>query len=661
MAKTEEERPLRYEERPPELEPTSFEEGFTLKTILGALFVGFIMMPGSIYLGLVVGAELGPAAEWTTIILFTEVARRSFTTMRRQELYLIWYMAGGLAGFAVGGLALAGGPFAGLIWAQYLRQSPPAEQFGIANQIPTWWAPPHNSPAILERTFLHHDWLIPILMMLMGNVLGRAQWIGLGYILFRMTSDTERLPFPLAPIAAQGATALAEVSREEESWRWPVFSVGTMIGLVYGTIYVFVPIVTGVLLTEPLQIIKIPFIDLTPNTEGIFPASKMALGTDLGAVLVGFVLPFPIVAGQFIVSMFSNFLLVPIWYRATGGQAFKTWRPGMNLIQTEMATGIDVWMSVGIGIAVAIAVIGLYTVIKGALKPKALREQRAIPEGRGDIPIAAAVAAWLTAAVTYIIVCHLLVPKFPFWILIVFGLGWSPINSYVSARLIGLTGRGVGIPYLAQATFILSGYKGVDIWFAPVPLYDHGWASQRFREIELTGTRFMSVVKAELFMLVLVLVCSFLFWSFYWKLGPVPSSAYPYAQTYWPLSAFWQSYWATATRDVNPWLLKTLKPNLIVGVFGGAFVLYGILGMFRVPIMWFYGLISGMGAATTGVIPMFLGAMLGRYYFARRFGLRRWPLYTPVLLAGYACGTGLIGMAGISLAIVLKSVRVLPY
>ena len=58
---------------------------------------------------------------------------------------------------------------------------------------------------------------------------------------------------------------------------------------------------------------------------------------------------------------------------------------------------------------------------------------------------------------------------------------------------------------------------------------------------------------------------------------------------------------------------------------------------------------------------MFLGAMLGRYYFARRFGLRRWPIYTPVLLAGYACGTGLIGMAGISLAIVLKSVRVLPY
>ena len=40
------------------------------------------MMPGAIYLGLVAGTSLGQAAEWTTIILFTEVARRSFVTLK---------------------------------------------------------------------------------------------------------------------------------------------------------------------------------------------------------------------------------------------------------------------------------------------------------------------------------------------------------------------------------------------------------------------------------------------------------------------------------------------------------------------------------------------------------------------------------------------------
>ena len=56
-----------------------------------------------------------------------------------------------------------------------------------------------------------------------------------------------------------------------------------------------------------------------------------------------------------------------------------------------------------------------------------------------------------------------------------------------------------------------------------------------------------------------------------------------------------------------------------------------------------------------------VGAMLSRFYFARRFGLHQWRLYGPVLLAGYACGTGLVGMTGIAMAIILKSVRVLPF
>lgn len=664
------ERGERLEERPTELEPTSFEEGFTFKTVLGALFVGFIMMPGAIYLGLVVGGELGPAAEWTTIILFTEVARRSFTSMRRQELYLIWYMAGGLAGVALGGLQLGGGPFANLIWAQYVRQSPVVEGFGIAKEIPTWWAPPVDSVAIAQRTFLHHDWAIPILLLVVYQVLGRMQWLGLGYLLFRVTSDTERLPFPFAPIAAQGATALAEVSQEKESWRWPVFSVGTMIGLVYGSIYVFIPILTGAVLTEPIQIIKIPFLDFTQNAEGVFPTGKIALGTELGAVLVGMVIPYPIVVGSFITSMLSNFVFSPTLYRLSGGAIFENWRPGMSLIQTEMATNIDFWMSVGIGVNLAIAILGIYTIIKSVATKKQRREAglTAIPPGRGDIPVPAAVAAWLFSAICYIIICHVLInagkppdKRFPLWILIAFGLGWSPINSYVSARLVGLTGRGIGIPYLSAATFILSGYKGVDIWFAPIPLYDQGGSAQRFREIELTGTKFMSVVKAEAFLFLLLMFCSFVFWSFYWKLGPVPSSAYPYAQTFWPLNAFGSALWWTATRQENPWLLKALKVPVILSGLGGSIVFYWILAAFSVPVMWFYGLIAGLGAATTGAIPTFIGAMLGRFYFARRFGLHRWQLYTPVLVAGYACGTGLVGMAGIALAIVLKSVRLLPY
>ncbi|MEI6499913.1 MAG: peptide transporter, partial [Armatimonadota bacterium] len=162
--------------------PTEFESGFDIKSIVGALFVGFIMMPGAIYLGLVVGQSMGPAAEWTTIILFTEVARRSFVSLKRQEIYILFYIAASLASMQ-GGVALAGGAFAGKIWDQYFVRSPAAEGTGIASQVPAWVVPSGQSPAIMHRTFFHPDWIVPSLLLLLGTVLGRLNQFGLGYIL----------------------------------------------------------------------------------------------------------------------------------------------------------------------------------------------------------------------------------------------------------------------------------------------------------------------------------------------------------------------------------------------------------------------------------------------------------------------------------------------
>ena len=56
--------------------PKEWEEGFGLKAMIGAIFVGMIMTPASMYMNLVVGSDIGSAAQWVTIILFIEVARR---------------------------------------------------------------------------------------------------------------------------------------------------------------------------------------------------------------------------------------------------------------------------------------------------------------------------------------------------------------------------------------------------------------------------------------------------------------------------------------------------------------------------------------------------------------------------------------------------------
>ncbi len=623
--------------------------------MIGALFVGFIMMPGSMYLGLVAGGGLGGAASWVTVVLFSEIARRSFQPLKKQELYMLLYIAGGLVGGAMGG-------FYGLIWSQYLVQCP---QIGeLAKEIPTWVAPRANDPAIAARTFLSMSWLIPIMLLVINEFTSRMIHIGGGYAVFRVTSDLERLPFPMAPIAAAGATALAEASSKEESWRWQVFSTGTVIGLLFGLIYVFIPIVTGVLFAKPVQLIPIPFIDFTQNTEHILPAAWSALSGDIGTVMVGLVIPYHILMGAFISSVICQLGLNPILYHMG---MFPHWTPGTPYLQTQMSTSIDFWMSVGIGTALGIGTIGLYTVSKSALS---LRSQagrptlsRTMPPGRGDWNIWMSVAIFFCGILIQISITHWLVPGFPLWILVAYGLVYTPLISYTSGRLIGLTGQGVGFPYLREATIIKSGYKGSDIWFAGIPMIDVGAQAQFFREVELTGNKFTSIIKAEGLKIAVILPASFLFWSFFWRTSPIPSAQFPFIQKMWPVNATMQSIWWTANRKsiADNWLLSALRYNVIGYAGVGTLVFYAVATAFKMPLLLFYGLVGGIQGQPMVTIPQFGGALLGRYYFRRRFGEVRWGQYAPVLVAGFGCGTGLTAMTGIAVALVTKSVNYLPF
>src|SRR6185503_11787756 len=130
-------------------EPQIFEEGFTLKTVFGAIFITLFMLPGGIYLGLVAGWGVGEAAEWVTIVLFAEVARRSFQPLRKQEIYILFYLASGLTSVVNQTRGLHGGPFSNLVWNGYFIASEPARP--IAEKIPSWAIPSPESAAITQR------------------------------------------------------------------------------------------------------------------------------------------------------------------------------------------------------------------------------------------------------------------------------------------------------------------------------------------------------------------------------------------------------------------------------------------------------------------------------------------------------------------------------
>ena len=623
--------------------------------MLGVVFVGLVMMPGSIYMGLIAGQTLGPAAQWVTIILFTEVARRSFVTLKRQEVYILYYVAAAVGG----GMVihnLAGGPFTPFIWNQYLLRSPQAAGLGIADQIPHWAVPPAGSRAITSRLFFHRDWLIPILLVLVGQVVGRMNWFGLGYVLFRVTSDAERLPFPLAHIHAEGATALAETTAKAESWRWPVFSTGSMLGIVFAAVYIGIPATTGLILDKPIEILPIPFLDLTDNAHGVLPASLAGLSFDMGIMLFAMVLPFSMVVGIFTSVMLTSVVANPILQHLG---MLPSWKPGMGLLTTKFVTDFDLWLSIGIGTALAVAVLGIVRCIRsGAIK---LRGTLPRPKGRGDIPIWVGLLLYAAGTSVYVLLCHLLVPRFPVWVLVFFGFVWTPLNSYISARMIGLTGAPVAFPFLREASFMLAKYKGVDIWFAPIPLHDFGRTAQLFRVLDLTRTRITSLIKAELLIIPVSLICSFVFWAFFWYIEEIPSAGYPFTAKMWPLQARYRCLFMTATTEGTPWLLQAIKPRFIATGFTAGVLLYLAVTTAGLPALFYYGLIGGIAGWPNMAIPQFIGACVGRYIIGRKLGREKWRRYAPVLCAGYACGVGLVGMLAVGVAIISRAVSGLPF
>jgi hypothetical protein len=637
--------------------PDHFEEGFGWKSVVGAIFIGFLMMPGSMYLQLVIGTGIGPAARWVTIILFAEIAKRSYTELKQQEIFLLYYMAG----------AALASPFQGFLWNQYLVQSDAARMLGVAEFIPTWIAPSQGSEALIERTFFHRDWFIPILFLIGSQIIQRIDQFGLGYALFRITSDVEKLPFPMAPVAALGTMALAESTEDKKkSWKWRVFSIGGVIGIVFGGIYVLLPTVSGLIFSKAIRVIPIPWIELTRHTEGILPAVATGLQLDLGLLFIGMVLPFWAVIGG-LIGLLITFVANPMLFRYG---ILNRWHQGMGTVDTVFANNFDFYMSFGIGLGLAIGFIGIWQVVRsfgngGSGQRGGLKELFNPPPGRGDFSFWISIGIYVFSTLAYVGLCVLLVPNFPWIFFLGYGFLYTPIISYITARMEGIAGQFISLPMVREASFIAGakffGYQGIEIWYAPIPIHNYGEATVNFRQIELTGTSIRGIIKAEIVVFPVVMVASLLFSQFIWRLAPIPSASYPYAQELWHLQALNTLLMQTSTLEGNSLFFQALRGSYVVSGLGFGLIIYGLLTLLGLPVLLIYGVVRGLGQTTPhGLILEVIGALLGRFFFLKRYG-KMWRQYAPVLLAGFSCGMGLTGMFAMGFTLILKSLGRLAY
>jgi hypothetical protein len=166
------------------------------------------------------------------------------------------------------------------------------------------------------------------------------------------------------------------------------------------------------------------------------------------------------------------------------------------------------------------------------------------------------------------------------------------------------------------------------------------------------------MVKAEIFIFPIVVIATLVFSQFIWKIAPVPSSAFPDAQKFWELRAYQQAliYSSTLPGGEHGAFFQAFHWSYLGIGLGLALFTYAALSFIGLPVLLVYGVIRGLDQSTPDVIlPQFIGALLGRYYFARKFG-KNWPQYRVVFFAGYACGFGLIMMLALGLVFMSKSV-----
>jgi len=642
------------------------KSGFTLRSILALVIASAIFLPVNTFLSMISGASVANASVYIIAILFVEFSLLLGAPMTKQEIFIVYIMAGLASGGAMAGLGAGTAVFLNYIFRGYYVNSfltrsfiDPYTHKPLTYVIPDWWAPPYGSDAYLVRSFFHWEWIIPILITtIQFGVFWILQEMALAMISSKMFIET--LPFPFADVNAQLVTTLIE--REERRMRY--FTLSTLAGAIYGMLVFGVPIMSIGMFNVPLQLIPIPWIDLTAGYYGVeqfMPGAAFGIATDPLTWITGFLFPLPILAYMMIGSLacwtFGNWLALtsfknffPLWS--------TEWSKGMNLSLVWQRSYLRVWAFPQVGFVLALAALTLLTGYKtfvAAFKSTKTTNTQVYALGFPSNKVLLSI--YFAASGASVALFQWLVPGFPVWmsaLTIPAGLAMAIVGT----RARGETGQMISIPYLWQGMILLSGYPRVDPFFisptlggASAPLWVEG-----IKTAILTETKPMDFFKAYILTVVLYHVFSFIYVSFFWAIAPIPSSQYPYTLIYWPIQVISQNVWVSRQIATNASsLLYSFLGMTLIGVIGQL-----ITRFTRIPFS-FVGLVTGTTLIPPYPVAMFLGGLLGRYGLSRLVGKEKFDAYKSVIVAGIATGSGIVaGIAG-AIVVMYKSIWILPF
>ncbi len=635
------------------------EFGISWRALMAILVSATVLLPVQIFLSLATPLSVS----WAPVILllFVELARFFHAPLTKEEAFIIYFASA----VAVGESVLVGYtvPFLGFPFRVYLVQSPYFVALGFHKHVPWWFLPPLTSEAIRFRTLLHPDWAFYIGITVLNELITLGMIIPMSFILAQLYIEVEKLPFPIAQV--QRDLILSLVERDPERHKYFVFSV--VVGIIYSMILYGIPIITMAAFGKPFSVtgsIIWSFFDLTERLQAILPGAIFGISFDILSMTSAWVIPTYMIISALIASIaifvIGNHLalILPLDY-------FKIWRrdyfPGAGLVWLFQRSIFDIWINVNLGLAIVTGVIPMILEYKNYVM--AFKNLVKLPERfkkAGYPSLIPLLTIYFLAVGCSLAIFMYFVPRFPFYLLLPF-VAWGFIWPFISAwsfATIGITPPQP--PLMREATILLSGYKGLDVWFA-------GWVAQPgngpgilvniYRVAYWLGVNPRTYLKAVAIAIPLLYICSLFYVDLFWRLAPMPSVMYPWIEITWPIQALnWVIWPSMAVKGFFP----TLRLELILYTIVIASILAIVLKVLRLPLSILVGLLWGTNTMPHGLVGLLIGNLVGRY-LQRRIGKEVWDKVKTVIIAGLILGNAITIGLGAAILLIVKALWILPY
>ncbi|MCS7119622.1 MAG: hypothetical protein RMJ07_02725 [Nitrososphaerota archaeon] len=628
--------------------------GLSWRIILAMVTSIFLFIPVNIYSYFITGVVQGSVAVFFITLVFSEIVRLTGSNLSRQEVLILYYAA------AWGGTAMP--IYYNIIYRTFFVNSPLISSYSISGRplieyIPTWLVPLPGSYS--ARTFFQPAFLTPLIVWFVWSVLMLAITIFLSIMASHIYVERLNYPFPYAVVDASIATFLGERPREYVKYFIPAFTVGVIFGSI-----AYLPLSFGGVL------IPIPYLDLTGIIEEMLPGALLGLVTVLSSYFGGLIVPvnqtIPMLISSILIWIIMNSLFITT-FPGAAPEWVREYSKGMGLIAVQNRSYLRIWFAPQIGFTIAASA---FLILFEARKPivEALKEmfhaggseQPGVMVGLPSLRVS--FLLWLLFGCLSVVYFHILVPEVSLLIPILYVFLFGFFIAMVVTAFRGETGFSVpGLPGWTWHTLIyFSPYQGYAGFILEPPAIDSGgpaYFSQQVKASSNVGARPRDLLIVWVLGYFLSQLSGLISLDFFWRIAPIPSSAYPFT-VYSALSSAYNDA-MIVSRQLKITLESIGLPALalfVALIIGDQ--ISRVIGL-SFPIV---GLVMGLYLPPHSVIPLFIGSLVSRYLAPKLFGgAERWRCIMGYIVAGELSGEGLMLMLNVVLALMYKSAWMWPW